>query len=53
MKCAEQAGDAVQVIAVKMADKDRMDATALDARSHQLQLRSFAAVEQKHIAFAY
>jgi len=52
MKCAEQAGDAVQVIAVKMANKDRMDATALDARSHQLQLRSFAAVEQKHIAFA-
>ena len=50
MKRTEQSGDAVEVVAVKMPDEDRMDPTSLYTRAHQLQLRAFAAVEQKHVA---
>jgi hypothetical protein len=52
MKRAEQAGDAVKVISMKMSDENRMNAAALDAGPHQLKLRAFAAIEQEHIAFA-
>src|SRR5262249_22466722 len=52
MESAQQAGDAVEVIAVKMSDKYRMNSAPLHAGSHQLQLRSLAAVEKEHIAFA-
>src|SRR4030095_9752214 len=53
VKCAEQAGDSVEMVAVQVADEDRMNAAAFHARSHQLQLCAFAAVEQENIAFAH
>ena len=52
MKCAEQAGNAVQMVTVKVTDEDRMDAAPPDARAHELHLCSLAAIEQKNVAFA-
>jgi hypothetical protein len=51
MKCAQQAGYAVEMIAVKVSDEYRMNTAPLHAGSHQLQLRALAAVEKEHIAF--
>ena len=52
MERADESGDSVKMVAVKMSDENRMDTAALHAGSHELQLRAFAAVEQKHVAFA-
>src|SRR5262245_4592138 len=53
MKRAEQTGDSVKVVAVKVSDEDRMDATAFHGRTHELNLRTFAAVEQEHVALTH
>src|SRR5215831_12766636 len=45
MKCAQQAGNAVEMISVEMTDEDGMDAASLYSRSHQLELGALAAVE--------
>src|SRR5262245_17636605 len=39
------------MIPMKMSDEDGMDATSLYGRTHELNLRAFTAVEQKHVAF--
>src|SRR5262249_11126487 len=52
MKSTDQARDTVEVISVQMPDENRMDAAAFHARSHELQLRAFATIEQKNVAFA-
>ena len=52
MKCAQQARNTVEVIAVKMTDKDRMNPASLDAGPHHLQLRAFSAVEKENITLA-
>jgi hypothetical protein len=41
----DKSGDAVKVISVKMPDEDAVDLASTNSRPHQLQLRSFAAVE--------
>src|SRR5262249_28759507 len=51
MKRTQQASDAVEMIAVKVSNEDRMDPTSFHARPHQLQLRAFTAVEQEHVTF--
>ena len=45
MKSTEQAGNAVKMISVKMADEDGMDTAALYAGSHELELSALAAIE--------
>ena len=52
MKRAEQADNAIQVIAVKVPDEDRMDAAPSHTCTHKLDLGSLAAIEQKNVAFA-
>jgi hypothetical protein len=45
MKSTEQAGNAVKMISVKMADENGMDTAALYAGSHELELSALAAIE--------
>jgi hypothetical protein len=52
MKRTEQAGDAVQVIAVKVPNENRMNAAPPDTCTHELDLGSLAAIEKKDVAFA-
>ena len=50
MKRAEQARNTIEVISVKMTDKNGMDPASFDTGPHELQLRALSAIEQENIA---
>jgi hypothetical protein len=52
MHGAEQPRDSIKMIAVQVSDKDAVNSAALHTGTHQLQLRAFATIEQKHISIA-
>src|SRR5262249_41650063 len=52
MKCAQQTRNTIEVISVKMTDKDRVNPASLDPGSHHLQLGAFSAVEQENVTLA-
>jgi hypothetical protein len=45
VKGAQQTRDSVQMIPMKVSNEDRMDAAALYGRTHELNLRTFTAIE--------
>jgi hypothetical protein len=52
MHGAEQPCDSVKMIAVQMSDKDAVNTAALHAGAHELKLRAFATIEEKHVSVA-
>jgi hypothetical protein len=52
MHGAEQPRNSIEMIAVQMSDEDAVNTAALHSGTHQLYLRSFSTIEQKHVSIA-
>jgi hypothetical protein len=52
VKRAQQTRDSVKMVSMKVSNEDGMDAAALFGRTHELNLRTLTAVEQKYVAFS-
>jgi hypothetical protein len=52
MEGTDQSGDPIQMVTVKMPDKNAVNMASFNAGAHDLQLGAFTAVKEENVAFA-